>query len=247
MRALWKVTWLETKLVLREPLASFFTIVFPLLLLLVFGGIFGNAQSERHGGGGFVDHAVPAYIALILATSGLLTLNMNLVAYRESGVLRRLAVTPMRPVVFMAAQLAVMLAMSALGMALLVVVGWLLFGLRCTGSPTAIAAAFVLSALSLFSLGCVLGSVLPTVRTAQAVGMACFYPMIFLSGAAIPRGLLPPSVQRAALALPLTHVVTLLDGVWKGDAWAAHFGETVIIVAVIAGAAAIAMRSFRWE
>lgn len=247
MRGLWKLTWIEMKLVLREPLATFFTLLFPLLLLVLFGSVFGNAPSSVHGGAGFVDASVPAYTALILATSALLTLNLNLVAYRENGILRRFAVTPMRPSTMLAAQVAVMFCLSALGMALLVTVGSALFGLKCAGNPIVIGAAFIVCSLSLFSLGFVLGGVLPSVRTAQAVGMACFYPMIFLSGAAIPRGLLPEGVQRAALVLPLTHVVSLLEGLWRGESWGTHLGETAIILAVMAAGIGISIRTFRWE
>ena len=247
MRGLSKLTWIEMKLFLREPLAAFFTLVFPLLLFVLFGNIFGNTPSTEYKGFGFVDASVPAYTALIIATSALLSLSTNLASYRELGVLRRLHVTPLHPLAILLAQVVVTFTMTTLGMALLVAVGRALFGLRCAGSAIVLGAAFTLCSLSLFSLGFVLASVVPSVRSAQAIGMAIFYPMIFLSGAAIPRELLPEGMQRAALILPLTHVVTLLQGLWMGERWGAHLSETGIILVVMAAGIGISIKTFRWE
>ena len=60
MRGLMKLSWVEMKLFLREPVGAFFTLAFPALLLLLFGAIFGNAPAPEYGGFGFVDAAVPA-------------------------------------------------------------------------------------------------------------------------------------------------------------------------------------------
>jgi ABC-2 type transport system permease protein len=247
MRGLSKLIWVEMKLFVREPLAAFFTLVFPLLLLVLFGSIFGNVPEPGYKGFGFVDASVPAYTALIIATSALLSLSTNLASYRELGVLRRLHVTPLHPLAILLAQVVVMFAMSTLGMTLLITLGRLLFGLRCAGNPVIIGAAFTFCSMSLFALGFVLASVVPSVRSAQAIGMAIFYPMIFLSGAAIPRELLPAGIQRAALVLPLTHVVTLLQGLWMGERWGVHLRETGVILAVMAAGIGISTKTFRWE
>lgn len=247
MRGLAKLTWVEMKLFGRDPLAAFFTLAFPVLLLVLFGNVFGNAPSPEYGGLGFVDVSVPAYAALIIATSALLSLSANLASYRELGVLRRLRVTPLHPLAILTAQVAVMFLMTVLGMMLLIVVGRLAFGLRCAGNGFAIAAAFTLSSLAFFALGFVLASVVRSVRSAQAVGMVIFYPMIFLSGAAMPRDLLPEGMQRAALALPLTHVVSLLQGLWLGDAWSSHVTETAVIATCMVVGIVVSLRAFRWE
>ncbi|MBI3768538.1 MAG: ABC transporter permease [Deltaproteobacteria bacterium] len=247
MRGIAKLTWVEAKLFCREPLAAFFTLVFPVILLLVFGSIFGNAPVPDYEGFGFVDASIPGYAALIIATSGLLSLSTAVAGYREQGVLRRLHVTPLHPGAVLLAQIVVMFAMTTIGMGLLVAIGRAIFALKCPGSVPLICVGFVFSCLCFFALGIALASAVSSVRTAQAVGMAVFYPMIFLSGAAIPRELLPDGVQRAAAVLPLTHVVTLLRALWIGEAWTAHLGVIGLLTAVAAASSAIAVRSFRWE
>ena len=72
MRGLWKLTWTEIKLFIREPSAAFFTLAFPLMLLVLFGSIWGNEPTPFYGGFGYVDASVPAFTAMIIAPCALL-------------------------------------------------------------------------------------------------------------------------------------------------------------------------------
>ena len=63
-----KLTWMQIKLFSREPIALFFTLIFPLLLLLLFGAIFGNEPDPLYGGFGYIDAQVPGITALIIGT-----------------------------------------------------------------------------------------------------------------------------------------------------------------------------------
>lgn len=247
MRGFWKLTLVEIKLFLREPMATFFTLAFPLMMLFLFGSIYGNEPSPFFGGYGSVDVSVPAYAAMIIATSGLLSLVINIASYREQGLLRRLKATPLRPQTILGAQVIVIFLMTVLGMVLLVVAGRLVYGLQFDGNPFSVLAAFVLSSISFFALGFVLAGLLPTARTAQIVAMVLFYPMLFLSGATIPREVLPESIRQIAQVLPLSHVVTLLRGLWMGDPWEKYLGEVGILAALLIVGVLVSSKTFRWE
>jgi ABC-2 type transport system permease protein len=247
MRGFWKLTWTEIKLFLREPMAAFFTLAFPLMLLFLFGSIYGNEPNPFFGGFGSVDVSVPAYTAMIIATSGLLSVTIAVASYRERGILRRLKATPSRPQAILGAQVIVMFLMTTLGMTLLVIAAKVVYGLRFNGSPLSVAAAFVLSSLSFFALGFVLAGLLPTARTAQIVVMVLFYPMIFLSGATIPWEGLPESIRQFAQVLPLTHVVSLLRGLWMGDPWEKHLTEVGILAVLLIVGVLVSSKTFRWE
>jgi len=247
MRGFWKLTWTEIKLFLREPMAAFFTLAFPLMLLFLFGSIYGNEPTPFFGGFGSVDVSVPAYTAMIIATSGLLSVTIAVASYRERGILRRLKATPSRPQAILGAQVIVMFLMTTLGMTLLVIAAKVVYGLRFNGSPLSVAAAFVLSSLSFFALGFVLAGLLPTARTAQIVVMVLFYPMIFLSGATIPWEGLPESIRQFAQVLPLTHVVSLLRGLWMGDPWEKHLTEVGILAVLLIVGVLVSSKTFRWE
>lgn len=247
MRGLWKLTLIEAKLYLREPMAAFFTLAFPLMLLFIFGSIYGNEPTELFGGRGSVDVSVPAYIAMIIGTMGLLSIAINITSYREFGILRRYRATPLRPYTILAATVLVNFAMTFLGTALLVIAARLVYHLRFEGNILFVIVGFILSALSFFALGFVIASLAPTARVAQVAGMVVFYPMFFLSGAAIPQEVMPAGIQSVSRFLPLTYVVDLLQGVWFGDTLSERLPEIAMLVGMLVIATLIAARTFRWE
>jgi len=246
MGALWKLTCTEMKLFLRELMAAFFTLGFPLMVLLLFGGIFGNKPIPQFGGVGFVDRMVPGYTAMVIGTTGLMSLAVVVATYREKGILRRLRATPLRPQTILAAQVFVHLLMTAIGMAIMVIIAEVLYGFRLQGSLLSVVPAFVLSCLSIFGLGFVLCGVMPTARSTQITSMVVFFLMMFLSGCVIPQPL-PETVQAYAQLLPLTHVVNLLRGLWEGNAWSAHLKEVGVLVGLLVACVMISAKTFRWE
>lgn len=247
MRALTKYTWIEIKLFLREPIGAFFTLVFPLMMLFLFGAIYGNEPTPYFNGYGTVDISVPAYTAMIIGTTGIMGLSITMSAYREKGILRRLRATPLQPQIILIAQVVVNFMMTTAGMLLLILAGKLVFDLRFDGNPISVFLAFLLGSLSFFSLGFVLASVMPNARTAQVVGMVIFYPMLFLSGAGFPLEMLPDGVRKFSKFLPLTHVVTLLRGLWIGDTWNQHTTEVIVLVCLLVGGLVLSAKIFRWE
>lgn len=247
MHGLLKLSWTEMKLFFREPMAAFFTLVFPLMMLFLFGSIYGNKPTPFFGGYGSVDVSVPAYTAMIIATSGLLSLTIVLAMYRESGILRRLKATPIHPQTILMAEVSVIFLMTTLGMALLIVAAKLVYSLRFDGNPFSVFLAFVLSSLSFFSIGFVLAGLMPTARSAQIVAMVLFYPMLFLSGATIPREVLPETIRHYAQILPLTHVVNLLRGLWIGEGWNTHLKEIAILSGLLILGVILSAKTFRWE
>ena len=245
MTAAWAMTRTEIRLFLREPMAVFFTLVFPLMMLFLFGSIFGNDPDPDLGGRGSVDVSVPGYMAVIIATAGLLGLPINLASYRAQGVLRRFRATPIRPGVVLVAQLAVSLVFASVGSLLLVVAGRAFFGLHLPPTTGPVLVAFLASSAGIFALGFVLASVLPNARTAQAVGMTVLFPMMFLSGAALPRQMLSATIQDVAQVFPLTHVVSLIDDAWTGAGW--NWPALAVLGGVLVVGVTISSRAFRWE
>ena len=247
MKSLLKMTWMEAKLFLREPLGAFFTLVFPLMLLFLFGSIYGNEPTSMFGGHGTIDISIPAYTAMIIATTGLMSVTITMAAYRENGVLRRLRTTPVNPLVILAAQVVVVFCMTLLGMLLLVIAGKLFYHVRFEGNVFSVLAGFVLSSLSFFGIGFILAGVMPNARTAQIVGLVLLYPMMFLSGAGFPRELLPEAIKKVAAFLPLTYVVNLLRGLWVGEAWSSHMLDVGVLAGMLILGVIISVKTFRWE
>lgn len=244
MRALATLTWTEAKLFLREPAATFFSLAFPLLLLFAFGAIFGNDPGSAPGDVGYATYAVPGYIALTIGSLGLLSLPITLATYRDQGILRTYRVTPLRPSAVLGAQAVVHLGMLIISTLLLVGAAAIAYDVPVPVWPLTALGALLLSGLSFFAVGFLLGALLPTARAAQSVGMALFFPMLFLSGAAIPQFLFPEWLKTASAALPLTHATWLLQDVWLQGQWNGTASVVLLGMGLVCAGGAAAL--FRW-
>jgi len=247
MKSLLKMTWMEAKLFLREPVGAFFTLVFPLMFLFLFGSISGNEPTPMFGGQRTIDAAIPSLTAMIIGTTGLMSTTITMATYRENGVLRRLRTTPVSPLVVLAAQVVMVFAMTCLGMLLLIAAGELVYHVRFEGNAFSVLAGFVLSSLSFFGIGFVLAGTMPTARTAQIAGMVLLYPMMFLSGAFFPVELLPAAVQKVSAFTPLTYVVNLLRGLWTGQPWGDHLLDVGVLAGMLLLGIIVSVKTFRWE
>jgi ABC-2 type transport system permease protein len=238
------LTRVESALLLREPAAVLFTLALPLLLLSL-NGSQGNAPDPELGGAGLVDVLVPGYLVYVMATSALMNLAETLADHRDRGVLRRLRVTPLRPWQVLGSHALTHLAMSVLGCALLVSAGSAAFGLRLPADVPATLLAVLASALAVLSIGFLLGAVLPTVRTTQAVAAALYFPSIFISGALFPREALPELAQQLGDLLPLTYGVAAIRTAWTGGTL--DGGALSVLALTTCLATAAGLRWFRWE
>ncbi len=245
MTAFAKLTYLDLKLFWRDPAASFFTLGLPLLLLLFFVG--GNEPRQSLAGLGVADFMVSGYIGLILATSGFMALSQKLAFDRENGILRRMRTTPISPAKIMAAYLTAQLVITSLSATVLLVSGRFAHGLRVPGSPVTFVAVFLLSAVSIYSMGFLLASALPTARATQRATMLVYFPMIFFTGATAPLQALPDSVQPISQALPLTYAISAMQGAWAGSPLSQSLPAIAILAEVFVVAAAVSVRMFRWE
>ena len=247
MQGMLKLTWIETKLFLRDIPATFFSLAFPLLLLVLYGIVYTNEPNAYFGGHGILDFYVPAYITLIIATNGLLFLPATLASYREKGILLRLRATPLRPLAILGTEIMVTFLMTVAGMILLVIVGVFVYHIHMLGNPFSMLAAFVLNCLAIFTLGFVIASLAPSARTAEFVGMLIYFPMLFLSGTTFPIKLFPPVLQQVVQFLPVTQAVNLLQGLWLGDSWGDLITPVVALVTIVVAGVIISVRFFRWR
>ena len=247
MKSLSKMAWMEAKLFLREPASAFFTLVFPLIYLFLFGAIGGNEPSPMYGGRRTIEAAIPSLTAVIICMTGLMSTTITMATYREKGILRRLRTTPVSPLVVLAAQVIVVFAMTFLGMLLLVSAGELVYHVRFEGNALSLLGGFILSSLGFFGIGFILAGSMPTVRTAWVIAMVILYPMLLLSGAFFSVEVLPEAVQRISAFMPLTYVVNLLNGLWAGEPWGKHLLDVGVLVGMLALGTFVSARTFRWE
>ncbi len=247
MKSLLKMTWMETKLFLREPVGAFFTLIFPLMMLVIFGTIYGSNPPPTPTGMRAINSLIPSFSAMVIGMAGLMSVTITMATYRENGVLRRLRTTPVNPLVVMGAQVVVIFTMTGLGMLLLIAAGRLFYHVQFAGNIFSMLAGFILSSLSFFGIGFILAGTMPTARTAQIIAMVLLYPMLIFSGAAWPRELMPATMMKISAFVPLTYVVNLLRGLWVDQPWGSHLLDVAVLTGMLLLGVIISVKTFRWE
>ncbi len=247
MRSFRSLTRVLAKLALRDPTSVFFSLALAPALVVMFGLAFGAVPPPFPDGGAGMDHQLPAIAAWVFAMTGLFTVPIAVLTRRESGTLRRLQATPLRPAVYLAADVVVHLAQALVGLALLFAVGVIGFGARPSGALLAILGAALLGAVAFLALGYALAAVLPSSRSALVVGNLLAIPMLFLSGATAPLEVMPRGVRDAAAFNPLLRAVTLLRGAWNGEPWEGLALEVAAVALLLVVATVVAVVRFRWE
>jgi ABC-2 type transport system permease protein len=247
-RGLWRLTWLEIKIFVREPLGLISTVGVPVLLFVVLGRMVGPQM--RAGAPGLprvVSADLPILTSMLIAASAVLSLVAIVAIYREGGILKRLRATPLRPYTILTAHVLVKLLFTALTVTLMVLAGRRSYPIDASVPLVSFALAVLFSTVSILSLGFLIASVVPTARFAQPMGALILYPMLGLSGLFAPLDALPPMLHGVARLLPLTYAVSLLRGIWRGEGWSSHLGDVTVLALMFLVCTMGAGRIFRWE
>lgn len=238
---------IKLKLFFREFPAVFFTLFFSPMILVIFGVAYGNEPSAIFNNLGSMDVSVPAYIGLIIAGVGLISLPVAIAASKERGELRRLKMTPISPMVYMLSDLIVYYLLTIVGVVILAAVGKIFYNTKYTGNIFYTFIALSVSIFAIFAMGFLLVSISKTARIAQALGMFLTFPMMFMSGAGLPLELMPPELLKVANFIPLKHVVTLMRGMWIGNSLLDHTKELMVLLGIFVVCSALAIKTFKWE
>jgi ABC-2 type transport system permease protein len=248
LRGLFTLTWLEVKIFLREPMGAIGTLIVPLAVFVLAGRFGGRPQAPAQSAmGSFVRVGLPVLAAVLIAIGAVQSLVTIIAIYREGGILRRLRATPLRPQTILSAHVLVKLLLAVLTLALLMLAGKRYYATGAHVPVVGFAMALLISTWSILSLGFLIASIIPTARFAQPIGALIMYPMIALSGLFIPIASLPPALRILARALPLTYAVSLLQGIWQGEAWFAHAGDVAALTLFFLFFTTLSARVFRWE
>jgi len=248
LRGLWKLTWIEIKIFLREPMGALGTIGIPVLVFLVAGRMVGHRVAPASlAASNFITVGLPVLASVLIAISAVLSLVTIISIYREGGILKRLRATPLRPQTILTAHVIVKLVLSAATLALMVLAGKRYYPADIHAPLLGFTVALLISTCSILSIGFLIASIVPTARFAQPIGAVIMYPMIGVSGLFVPVESLPPAAHAVARVIPLTYAVSLLEGIWKGDAWWTHAGDVAALAIAFTVCTALSAKVFRWE
>jgi len=204
----------EILLLLREPVAVFFSLAFPLVIYVFIGSPYANEQLEN--GVRFIDVMFPTLVGTVAANLLLMGMPVYFAELRSRGVDRRYKVLPLPGIVFAIAILVAMLCLVVLASTVIVAVVGIAHGLR----PEAVSLAYLAVNLGLIAWLCCFGYFLGSLpfgaRTTQAISAAVFFVLFFGSGAAAPLEGLSDWIQFLTQFNPLRHWFEWLASTYTG-------------------------------
>ena len=231
----------------RNPASTFFTVVLPLIFLVIFISIFGN--QELPNGAKVSTLYVPGILALAIISATATNVAITMTTRRERGILKRVRGTPIPPWVFVASQAIAGFVISVVMTVLITFVGWVLYGvqLNAGGIPSLIITVLI-GAAAFSAIGLALTTIIPSEEAAPAVTNATMLPLYFISDVFVPGDQIPTWVQRVADFFPIKHLSVALQESYDpfADTVSWPWTHWLVITAWGVVAAAITLRSFRW-
>jgi ABC-2 type transport system permease protein len=206
----------EFRLTVRDPLVLTFVLVFPILTMLIIGGAFGTKPDAAFEGANPSQWYVASYFTVVIAATGLIMLPVHLASYRERGVLRRFAVAGFPRWSFAVAELVLGLTTIVIAGMMLLAVAWPVYGIPNVHDAGRVAAGMVLGSVAFVSIGVLLGTILPSARSAQAVGLLLFFPSFLIGAGGPPPHVMGSAIKQIGNFLPLTWVTTSIREPWLG-------------------------------
>jgi len=246
MNGFGRLALVEGKLFLREKAALIGVFGLPVALVIGFGLIPGFSNPQK----GLSDQIGTEYIAalgvaIVLASMGLTGVPMVLGQYRERGVLRRLGVTPVRPLSLLLADLTVWAAAAVVSVAVVIAVVRLAFHVPAPVKPGWFILAVALGIASLFATGLLAASVAPTARGAAGIGWLLFFPNMFLAGVYFPTEEMSATMRQIGNFTPLGSALHAVRDSWMGIDPRPEYLGIMAAWALVAGA--LSARFFRWD
>ena len=244
-RAFARLLGTELRLFVREPVALFWGILFPLVLLVVLGIATSKKPQHSLGNVKFIVAYTPVVMVFTLTILALNLLPTVLTSYREKGYLRRLSTTPIGAWRLLSAELVMNFAVSAFAVVLIAAIARIAFDVPLPEQVAGFVLAMVLGAAAMLGLGTLVSAIAPSQRVAGLVGSLLFFPMMFFAGLWVPRAEMGSVLRHVSDYTPLGALVAAVQqtiaGHWPGAGHLVVLAAWALILCVAAG------RLFRWE
>jgi len=238
---------LETKLFLRRKDDLFWTMAFPLFIIVLFGLLYQDMQWEDFGLRA-IEYILPGIVVMALMTSGIMATTSGFVEERERGIYRRLSLTPLNRHTILGGQLIQRYIVNLVQTALLLTVGVLAFNISIKGNPFSVWLVVTLGALCFLSIGFLLTGLIKTARAANGISMVVFFMLMFLGGVFFPNEMMPDFLRAFSDVLPSTNVNDVFRAVMIMDLGMGEMRRELLIAGGwLVGSLVLAVRLFRWE
>lgn len=249
MRGFAVICKMQLRLFTRDFFSFFFALVFPVLMLFLFGGIFENTPIYDGADVKMMDMSVPAYSVMVMGVTGLMSLPLTVSGYKEKKIYKRFDATPVGKKSIMLAQVLVNLIMTLIGISILLISGKLFYHIQIKGAFLSLCISMLLSIAAMFSMGFLFTAIGRDLKSTTLLCYLFYFIMLFLSGATMPDMLFPDTIKKFSVLLPMTYAVDLMQGIFAGDSLSLHGKELLVLgslTVICTAAGAILYRKKDW-
>ena len=245
----------QLRVFLRIPVALFFTVALPLIIVVLFNLVFGGGEAtvETSTGDWSIQQFYVAALAAFEVVSATFTNLANMIPdRRQDGVMKRWRGTPLPSWIYLSGFVGAGLVIAVAGFALIVGIGFAFYDLEIDGAKVpALVVALLVGTMAFSALGVALAGLIRDQEAAPAVTNAIILPMAFISNTfiAVDESAMPRWLDVIAGALPLRPFVESIQAPFNptvdppGFLW----GNLVIVAVWGVVGIIVATRTFKWE
>jgi ABC-2 type transport system permease protein len=234
----------------RNPFSAFFTMVFPLMFLVLFNSLQGGSRLVERGGIRFSQFFTPGILVFAVVSATYVNLAVSVSIARDEGILKRLRGTPLPAWVYVAGRVLQATYAAVLASVLMVAVGVLLFHVKLIGHLLPAAIVTLLVGIMCFcALGLALAAVCPNGETAPAMANFTWLPVAFISPIFYPLNQAPQWLQTLGDVFPVKHFAQAMQAAFSPATRGSGFrwGDLGVIALWALGGAIVAILRFQWE
>lgn len=233
----------------RTPISAFFSLIFPVLLFVIFSLVFGNDPIQELGVTA-AQYYAPALAVFATASAAYTNLAITTAYQRDFGILKRVRGTPLPPWIYLASKVMTAVLVGAIAAAIMLAIGFVAYDLQLPlRAVPAMVTAFLVGAASFAALGMLLAALTGSGESATAIAQATLLPLAFFSGNFFVSTQLPAWLSRLASVFPLRHFNDAFLAPFDPATAGAGFEWLHLAIVALWGlaAAVVAVRCFRWE
>lgn len=247
MKTFGKLLKTELKLNLRDMNMIIFAIIMPLVVLIIVGIIYKIKPAFDGAEYTFLEQSIGATCAISICAGGLMGLPIVVSEYRERKILKRFHVTPISPVMLLAVEFMIYVLYALVSMLTLIPTAMLLWGVTFHGNLFAFIGSWILTVLSILSIGMLVGGIAKNAKISSVIASALYFPMLIFSGTTLPFEIMPGFLRKIVMILPLTHGIQLMKATSLGLPIDNLWLSIVVMGCVTIICMGIAIKCFKWE
>jgi ABC-2 type transport system permease protein len=235
----------------RSPIAVFFTLALPLMMLVLFNALFGDEVVGTGSTSWPLSQFYTASLAVFTAVSATFTTLANVIPIRrEEGVLKRWRGTPLRPWLFIAGAIGSTFVVAAVGVGIMITLGLVAYDLQIDAAKVpAMIVTFLVGTATFAALGMAVAGLISNPDAAPAVANGIILPLAFVSDVFIQLDDPPPLLDFVGDLFPLKPFVLAFQATLNPgtDPPAFEWGKLAFIAAWGVAGMVVALRWFKWE